>query len=343
MSDQPLATIIIVNYNGVKFLPRLLKSISSQAEKNIETIVVDNASTDTSVQYIKKEFPKIKVVKTENKGYGYGCNTGARHAKGKHLLFLNPDIYLPKDFTTKILSFFYQTQKNNPHKKIGAIGCKVINFDSNPKDTPNVTISKIDIFGNPLDLHISNPSQKTLIVGGIPFFIERKTFLQTKGFNENIFLYGEEIEYSWRIKILGYENFITPDVYFYHYGSGIVGKEASPQKIAFMIYGLFLASYTNYSLLTLLLICPIYLLYLITIFLSLPILTKFKLNYNYQILICFSKFFKNIKNINFYRNYVQKNRRLNDLQIIKYISPIPAVISRASYKQFIAPAALTNR
>lgn len=327
-------SIIIANYNGLIFLPRLCKSICYQSFKDFEVIFVDNSSSDASINFIKTKYSKFKIIKTRNGGYGHGCNIGAKIAKGEFLIFLNPDMYCPKNFLKDLLDYHYQVKKNNPNKLIGATGLQLIDFNSKLKNVPINTLNKVDIFGNPLGFEISNPSNNSMIVTGSPFFIEKSVYTKTKGFNTNIFLYGEEVEYCWRLTILGYNNFINPKKHLFHYGSGIVGKTNS-KKIADMTYGNIISCYTNYGTISLILIFPIYLIYYFCLILGSFILTKFKFEYSVELLKLIPRFISNYRNINKFRIFTQKNRKITDMEFTKYISLVPAVIARKSYKTIV--------
>src|SRR5258706_14749448 len=106
-SNTSLVSIIIVNYNGMKWLDKCLSSLSLQSHKNLELILIDNGSTDKSVSYVKREFPKVKIVATgENLGFAGGNNAGLKLARGKYLLLLNNDTYVEKDFVKHLLEAF---------------------------------------------------------------------------------------------------------------------------------------------------------------------------------------------------------------------------------------------
>jgi len=86
-------SIIIVNYNDQKWLKKLFDSIKSQTYTNYEIIVVDNDSTDNSVDFIERNYTKAKLYRSKNLGYGNAANTGSKQATGEFLIFLNPKIF----------------------------------------------------------------------------------------------------------------------------------------------------------------------------------------------------------------------------------------------------------
>lgn len=121
---NPLVSIIIVNWNGLRWLPECFSSLYSQAYKNFEIIFVDNASHDESVVWVKKHFPKTKIIiNKENLGFAEANNVGYRKAKGEYVLFLNNDTRVTRCFLTELLDVF----KNDP--SIGGAQSKILLMD----------------------------------------------------------------------------------------------------------------------------------------------------------------------------------------------------------------------
>ncbi|MEA2016407.1 MAG: glycosyltransferase family 2 protein [Actinomycetota bacterium] len=128
--DDPLISIITVNFNGRPFLKNLFDSVASlsyPAEK-IQMIMVDNNSTDGSVEFTRKEFPWVEVVTLgENRGYAGGNNEGFRHSKGRYITLINNDCIVERDWLAEMLSIFKQSTKDS---KIGAVGSRVVFYYS---------------------------------------------------------------------------------------------------------------------------------------------------------------------------------------------------------------------
>ncbi len=98
LSSGPKVSVVVVNYNGLRFLPKLLDSLQNQTYRNFEIIVVDNNSSDDSVKFIKNNYPKVAVVRLrKNYGYCQANNVGITCSKGQYIFFLNPDICLELD------------------------------------------------------------------------------------------------------------------------------------------------------------------------------------------------------------------------------------------------------
>ena len=323
-----MLSIIIVNYNGQKFLPRLIKSLKEQKYSNIEILVVDNSSKDSSISYLKKYHADIKRVIIKNKGYGNACNAGVKHAKGKYLMFFNEDMYVPNDFIEKMIKC--RKTLENSGKKMGAIGCKIVPFDTNPKKTEAYYGGRLDYLGFPNDNY--NPNKNAFIINGCPFFIEKKLFLSIKGFNKSIFLYGEDADFSWRLKIFGYDNYINNNTYLYHYGGGVIGK-MGPKKLSYIIYGSFIPVVSNFSTLILIFILPIYFINLFFLNFAILIYAKFNVKYNLALIQTYMGFIKTFKAVRKHRKFVQKNRKIHDFDIIENFTFVPSVLLNIYHKR----------
>ena len=105
--ECPLVSIVVLNYNGLKWLKPCLDSVVTQTYSNYEVILVDNGSVDTSVEFVEQNYPSVKVVRIgKNLGFAEGNNVGAKVAKGEFLFLLNNDTYVEKDYLEKLLKSF---------------------------------------------------------------------------------------------------------------------------------------------------------------------------------------------------------------------------------------------
>lgn len=319
------ASFIIVNYNGKKFLKRLIESIQNQINSTFEIIIVDNASTDGSVEYITKYFPKIKLIKSPNVGFGRGCNLGAKSAKGKFLVFLNPDVYLTKNYLENYLKFYHLKSLQYP-EPIGCLGCPNLEFDTHPTSIRIFGGGILDIFGTPRESSDPKKIDDSVFAYGTGLFINKKVFNKVKGFTPNVFLYSEEIDLCWRLKTRGYRHLVDNNNLFYHVGGGSKFGDNRPRQIALMTYGCFLATFTNFQTITLIFVLPLYIFYLLAIIIFLPIIKNFNFNYVKEIFFAFKRFYWDFKNIVKFRNYVQNTRSVSDIQLAKYFSLIPSIL-----------------
>jgi len=314
-------SLIIVNYNGKKFLPRLIDSMQNQTVKPFEIILVDNASTDDSIDVIKKSYPEVRCIPTENNGYGMAVNLGVRHAKGEYVMFFNEDMYLPTNYLEELIEFRKKIEKKDPC--VAAIGCKIIPFDTESGTLPDNLGGQLDLFGYPTD--VSKKNEHLLVINGCPFFISRSLFLEMQGFHPGIFLYGDDSDLCWRMKLFGYSCYIDNNTHAYHYGGGVTGG-FHPKKVGYIIYGGLVAMLTNYSLVSLFFLMPFYFVYYIFIHIGLFVVFKGNIDFNMAFLNQTLRVFKDWSIIWRMRDFVQKNRIVSDLDLFAYFSIIPAPI-----------------
>ncbi|MDD4353352.1 MAG: glycosyltransferase family 2 protein [Candidatus Nanoarchaeia archaeon] len=214
----PLISIIIVNWNGKRFLKDCFDSLVKQEYKNIEIIFVDNASSDDSVNFVKKNYSKklnLKIIKNkENYGFAKANNIGAKIAKGEFLLLLNNDTKVPKNTLDIIMKEYPKLE--NP----GAVGCILKNFDGSSQNKG----FEIDQVGYPVGIAEekmgSKKHKKIFYPTGAFFFIKKEKYLKLRGLDENYFMYMEEVDLCWRLLLNGYNNYALTKCFIYHYGGG---------------------------------------------------------------------------------------------------------------------------
>ena len=226
-----ILSIIIVNYNVKYFLHQCLKSIET-AKKNInlEILVVDNNSVDNSVDMLQNEFPELKLIlNKENVGFAKANNQAIKQAKGKYILLLNPDTIVQEDTLHKCVDFLEQNTNT------GSLGVKMINgngdfLPESKRSLPNPASAFYKIFGLStlfpkskkfgqyhLNYLNNNKTHEIDVVSGA-FFMTRKKILDEIGMlDESFFMYGEDIDLSYRIQKAGYKNIYFPETSIIHY------------------------------------------------------------------------------------------------------------------------------
>ena len=241
-------SIIIVNYNVKYFLEQCLKSVELSTKKiKNEVFIVDNNSQDGSIEMVKKKFPKYLLIQNKkNVGFSKANNQAIKKAKGKYILLLNPDTILEEDTLKKCINFI------NNHKKTGSLGVKMIDGNGNflpesKRSFPSPLVAFYKIFGLS-DLfpkskifgkyHLSfldeNKIHEVDVLSGA-FFLTKKSILNKIGFlDEKFFMYGEDIDLSYRIKQAGYKNYYFPKTKIIHY-KGESTKKASMNYV-FLFY-----------------------------------------------------------------------------------------------------------
>ncbi len=205
-------SVIILNYNVRYFLELCLRSVESAiANIEAEVIVVDNNSKDDSCDMVKRIFPKVKLIENkENLGFSKGNNIGVLEAKGEYLCVLNPDIVVAEDTFSKILEF----SKNK--EKLGAIGCKLIDgagrfLPESKRNIPFVSAALKKLLGDSKHYYANhlkeNESGKVDVLVGAFMFMRRELYNKVGGFDEDYFMYGEDIDLSYKILKAGYQNY----------------------------------------------------------------------------------------------------------------------------------------
>ena len=224
-------SVIIVNFNVKFFLEQCLCSLEKALINiNAEVIVVDNNSSDGSVEYLQQKFPSVLILQNDvNMGFAKACNLGLSVAKGEYILFLNPDTLLSENAIQVSLEFF----DHNPDT--GAIGLKMIDgsgsfLKESKRSFPSPLTSLFKLFGLsrlfPRSKMFSryhlghldkNQAHKVEVLAGAYFFT-RKTILDKLGsFDERFFMYGEDVDLSYRIYKAGFNNYYLPEASIIHF------------------------------------------------------------------------------------------------------------------------------
>lgn len=236
-------SVIIVNYNVKLFLEQCLYSVR-EAIKGItaEIIVVDNNSADNSLEYLSPKFPEIIfIANKENTGFAKGCNRGLQSAKGRYILFLNPDTIVPEDCFTKCISFL-ETNSN-----AGALGIKMLDgsgkfLKESKRAFPSPSTSLYKLFGlaklfprsrtfSKYHLgHLSeNENNEVDVLAGAFMMIKKEVLEEVGSFDDTFFMYGEDVDLSFRIQKAGYKN-------YYFAGSNIIHFKGESTKKGSMNY-----------------------------------------------------------------------------------------------------------
>lgn len=215
-------SVVILNYNVRYFLELCLKSVQA-AVKNIdaEIIVVDNNSEDDSCNMVKTSFPNVKLIEnTKNYGFSKGNNIGVEDALGEYLCILNPDTVVPEDIFVKLIEFHEQKED------VGAIGCKLIDgvgrfLPESKRNVPLIKAAFKKMLGNSKSYYANhlneNKSGKIDVLVGAFMFIKKETFLKVGGFAEEYFMYGEDIDLSYKLLKADYNNYYHGEIAVIHF------------------------------------------------------------------------------------------------------------------------------
>ena len=223
-------SVIILNYNVRYFLEQCILSVQNALEGiDSEIIVIDNASSDDSCEMMKDKFPNIKLIENAtNLGFPKGNNIGVAQAKGEYICILNPDTVVAENTFVKILNSQFPT----PNSRLGIIGCKLIDGTGNflPESkrgvpTPWVAFTKIfglykisNYFGKYYAQHLAEDESGTVdILVGAFMLMKRELYLEVGGFDENCFMYSDDIDLSYLVLKTGKSNYYFHDTSVIHY------------------------------------------------------------------------------------------------------------------------------
>jgi GT2 family glycosyltransferase len=224
-------SVIVVNYNVEHFLDQCLHSVRRANEScSVETIIVDNASVDGSLTMLAAKYPEFQVVaNTDNVGFSKANNQAIRIAKGEYVLLLNPDTVVAEDTFTKVIAFM------DSHPEAGGLGTKMVDgkgrfLPESKRGLPTPAVAFYKIFGFSKifpkskrfgQYHLGNLSNDETnevdILSGA-FMLMRSAALDKVGLlDEDYFMYGEDIDLSYRIQNGGYKNYYFADTTIIHY------------------------------------------------------------------------------------------------------------------------------
>lgn len=237
-------SIIILNYNVRYFLEQCVLSVQNAIQNlDAEIIVVDNNSPDDSCQMMKERFSNVILVENkENSGFPKGNNIGVEIAKGEYICILNPDTVVAEDTFEKVLAFA-KTKKD-----LGIVGCKLIDGTGNflPESkrgipTPFVAFTKIfslykifpsiKSFRKYYASHINeNQTGKVEILVGAFMVMKKKTYQEVGGFDEDCFMYSDDIDLSYMVLKTGKQNYYFHETTVIHYKGESTIKDGTYMK-----------------------------------------------------------------------------------------------------------------
>lgn len=226
-------SIVIVNYNGGELIQSCIESVVRETKKDMyEIIVVDNNSSDGSNDAIKELFPFVNIINLDkNIGFGSANNIGFGVVKGEYILLLNPDTQIKDRAIEKSVAYAQE------HPEIGVLGCKVL-WDSGERQStlikfptlrdivinsfvPNVFMRKSRLLGKSRYIGMNFDCEQDVdIVAGCFMMLHHTVLDDVGGFDEDFFMFGEEVEWCWRIYQTGRKIRYYPRGTIIHHGGG---------------------------------------------------------------------------------------------------------------------------
>lgn len=232
MKHLPLISTVILNWNGKEYLHPCLQSVKGQTYPNIEIILVDNASTDGSIEYIKALLSDLRlIINYRNIGYGGGNNRGIEEAKGRYIFVLNSDTEIEK----RCVELLWECIETD--QRIGVTTPKILLYDRRDIiDAAGLTIypDGLSIGRGRLEPQEKYNQREEVFFGSGCASLFRKEMLEEIGlFDEDFFAYAEDTDLGWRARLARWKSYYVPEAVVYHHHSKKFGTY-SPLK-AFLV------------------------------------------------------------------------------------------------------------
>lgn len=312
-------SIVIPNYNGIKYLKDCIDSIKKQIYTNYEIIIIDNASSDDAYNWIENDISIIFKRLDKNYGFSRAVNEGIYLSKGEHILLLNNDTVLESDFLEKIVEYMVL------NKNIFAISSKMIQYN-NPELIDDVG-DEYTVLGWAYKVgdgkNISEYSEKREVFSACAgaALYRKEVFERIGYFDESFFAYMEDVDISYRARIYGYKNIYCPNAKVYHIGSATSGSKYNSFKVKLAARNNIYVPYKNMPILQLILNLP---------FLILGFLIKYiffmKKGYGKEYIEGIIEAFKNIKKV---------TKVKFEIKHIKNYLAIEKVLIRSTFSYFL--------
>jgi GT2 family glycosyltransferase len=309
-SGKTKVSVIIVNYDGISYIEACLRSVLAQSFPDFEVILVDNKSSDGSLEYVRRVFPDLLVVANEkNLGYTGGINSGISRAKGDYLAPLNVDTEVEENWLGAMVEFMdanlgvgAATPKSllyRDRRKIGVMGL-------------NIHITGLGFVRGLNKQHSASPGEPFQVAGvsGCSFLIRREIVERLGGLNEDNFLYYDDVDLSWVINLMGYKIYCVPRSVVYHEYE----LKMTPQKMFWLEHGRLNAILCYLKPLTLVALLP---LLAFTEALIMGYCLIRGPSYLWAKLRAWFSVARNMRGLLKRRRQVQRLRRLSDLQLIR--------------------------
>lgn len=231
MSRSPKVAIVILNWNGKNFLEKFLTSVLATSYENFEVVVSDNGSSDGSVDFIKQNFPQVKLILFDkNNGFAKGYNETLKKVQAEYYALLNSDVEVEAGWLTPIVNLLEQDKLN------AACQPKLLSYNNKHLfEYAGGAGGWLDSFGYPFargrifdvceeDKGQYDSTEQVFWVTGAAMVIRSEVFHQMKGFDEYFFAHQEEIDLCWRMQLSGYKLFACPGSVVYHVGGGTLPR-----------------------------------------------------------------------------------------------------------------------
>ncbi|MBC7933748.1 MAG: glycosyltransferase family 2 protein [Rhizobacter sp.] len=227
----PEVAVVILNWNGKKFLEQFLPSVTGSSYANKRIIVADNASADDSVPFVRANYPQVEILQNNNNdGFAKGYNVALKQVRSDYYVLLNSDVEVTQGWIEPVIDLMESDQS------IAVCQPKLLAFDNKTQfEYAGASGGWIDNLGYPFargrvfencekDKGQYNEAQECFWASGAALFIKAKVYHDLGGLDEYFFAHQEEIDLCWRIKLSGYKIYVQPASVVYHVGGGTLPK-----------------------------------------------------------------------------------------------------------------------
>jgi GT2 family glycosyltransferase len=232
MNRTPKVAVVILNWNGVKYLEQFLPSVMSSAWPGLDVVVGDNASTDGSVAFLEKNYPSIKIIQND-KNYGFtgGYNKVLEQVTADYFVLLNSDVEVSTDWIAPVIGLM----ESDPN--IAAAAPKIRAFAQKDHfEHAGAAGGFIDHYGYPFcqgrifyeieeDKGQYQQSKEVFWATGAALFVKSRYWVEAGGFDDRFFAHMEEIDLCWRLKNMGYKVMYCAESEVFHVGGGTLNAE----------------------------------------------------------------------------------------------------------------------
>jgi GT2 family glycosyltransferase len=219
----PLVSVVVVTWNGRQFLDACLDAVAAQDGVSLETILVDNASTDGTVAYVRERFPWVRVIALpDNRGFAGGNNAGVREARGRFVALLNNDAVPEPGWLQALVSGI------NEHTGFALVTSRIV-YMHDPGLIDSAGDSLLASGGafkrhHGASVDMARESAEVFGVCGAACLMPRRVFDELGGFDEDFFASHEDVDLSYRARLLGYRCRYVADAVVRHHGSATIGR-----------------------------------------------------------------------------------------------------------------------
>jgi GT2 family glycosyltransferase len=231
LNSLPKAAVVILNWNGRKFLEQFLPAVMATTYGNYEIVIADNGSSDDSVPFLRQAYPQIRIIRLDkNYGFAKGYNEALKQVSAEYYVLLNSDVEVIPGWLEPMIELLEKD------KTIAACQPKILSF-ANKKifEYAGAAGGWLDKYGYPFakgrvfdiceeDHGQYDQSEPIFWASGASLFIRSTVFHEAKGFDEYFFAHQEEIDLCWRIQLAGYKIYSCPSSVVYHVGGGTLPR-----------------------------------------------------------------------------------------------------------------------